>query len=159
MCYTVVLSSLLDPLYVSCFNVPVCAHSMLLEAAGERDREYLSLTVLVVELMYLCLGTDLIPEVVGIPENVVQVRGGGWSCKRQAKPTAEIGPLVSRSRHFTGTGSPAVGSALLPPGGSPSPTFHSFASAETVQSRISGRADAIVHASTATTSTGLPLYA
>lgn len=57
MCYTVVLSSLLDPLYVSCFNVPVCPHSMLLEAAGERDREYLhvSLTVLVVELMYLCL--------------------------------------------------------------------------------------------------------
>lgn len=55
MCYTVVLSSLLDPLYVSCFNVPVCAHSMLLEAAGERDREYLSLTVLVVELRYLYL--------------------------------------------------------------------------------------------------------
>lgn len=39
MCYTVVLSSLLDPLYVSCFNVPVCAHSMLLEAAGERETE------------------------------------------------------------------------------------------------------------------------
>lgn len=75
MCYTVVLSSLLDPLYVSCFNVPVCAHSMLLEAAGERDREYLSLTVLVVELMYLWLGTDLIPEVVGIPEVVAM------SCK------------------------------------------------------------------------------
>lgn len=46
--------------------------AMLLKAAGEREREkmptkvlYLSLTVLVIELRYLYLGTHLIPEVVG----------------------------------------------------------------------------------------------
>lgn len=64
MCHTVVLSSLLDPLHVSC-HAPEGSRR-------EREREkmptkvlYLSLTVLVIELRYLYLGTHLIPEVVG----------------------------------------------------------------------------------------------
>lgn len=45
MCYTVVLSSLLDPLYVSCFNVPVCPFHAPGGSRRERQRVSISYSV------------------------------------------------------------------------------------------------------------------